>query len=123
MPYDTDNIFAKILRDEIPCQKIGENKNALAFADINPQAKKHALVIPKGAYATFADFSANASAEEIADWTRLIGETARTLNIETSGYRLLINNGEDALQEVPHLHAHIVGGAPLGAMLPQRRKS
>ena len=121
MAYDNNNIFAQILRNEIPCQKIGETKHALAFYDINPQAKAHALIIPKGAYQTFADFSVNASAEEITDWAQLIGETAKTLNLEESGYRLLINNGKNAMQEVPHLHAHIVGGEWLGAMLCPRQ--
>lgn len=116
--YDSQNIFAKILRGEIPCNKIAENDNALAFYDISPQAKAHALVIPKGAYVSFADFSQNASAQEMASWIRLIGEVARTLGVEESGYRLISNAGADAKQEVPHLHVHILGGEPLGAILP-----
>lgn len=116
-PYDDSNIFAKILRGEIPCTKIAENASALAFQDINPQAPQHALVIPKKPYVSFADFSAGATAEEIADWARLIGEVARALGVEDSGYRLLVNSGADSLQEVPHLHAHIVGGRKLGALL------
>jgi len=120
MSYDNNNIFAKILRGEIPCRKIAENKHALAFYDIHPQATQHALVIPKGAYQSFTEFSENASEEEIAAWVRLVGETARHLGIVAEGYRLLANNGAHALQEVPHLHLHIVGGETLGAMLPQR---
>ena len=116
-PYDNNNIFAKILRGEIPCQKIRENAHALAFYDINSQAPQHALVIPKGAYVSFADFSVAASVEEITDFVRLIGETAKQLGLNESGFRLLANSGKDAMQEVPHLHIHIVGGTPLGRML------
>lgn len=119
MSYDSSNIFAKILRGEIPCNKIAENTHALAFHDINPQAPHHALVIPKGPYVTFSDFAAQASPEEMRDWLALIGEVARQLRVTDSGYRLLVNNGADALQEVPHLHIHIVGGQPLGPMLPR----
>ena len=118
MGYDKNNIFAKILRGEIPCSKICENEHALAFHDINPQAPKHALVIPKGEYMTYSEFAARAGAEEIAAWMQLTQETVQLLNLNKTGYRLLINNGEDANQEVPHLHLHIVGGAPLGRMLP-----
>lgn len=119
MPYDNNNVFAKILREEIPCQKIAENRHALAFYDINPQAAQHALVVPKGAYRSFTEFAENATAEEITDWTRLIGETARRLGVAADGYRLIANNGDNARQEVPHLHVHVVGGEKLGAMLPQ----
>ena len=118
MPYDKDNIFAKILRGEIPCEKIAENDHALAFYDINPQAPQHALVIPKGAYVSFAEFSAQASAAEMGDWLALVGEVARQLGVEESGYRLIVNTGRDARQDVPHLHIHIVGGKDLQHMLP-----
>ena len=120
MTYDRDNIFAKILRSEIPCDKIYESDFSLAFYDINPRAKTHALVIPKGEYCSFADFSVRASEDEIAGYIRDIGEVARMLGVEESGYRLLSNHGADAKQEVPHLHVHIYGGEPLGCMLPQR---
>ena len=121
MPYDNDNIFAKILRGEIPCRKIAENEHALAFYDINPQAVQHALVIPKGAYRSFTEFSENATEAEIAAWVRLIGQTAQQMGVVGDGYRLLANNGDNASQEVPHLHMHIVGGENLGAMLSQRQ--
>jgi diadenosine tetraphosphate (Ap4A) HIT family hydrolase len=117
--YDSQNIFAKILRGEIPCKKMGENARALAFADIAPQAPSHALVVPKGEYADFADFAARASDEEVVDWVRLAGQTAKTLGLQEGGFRLLVNNGKDAAQEVPHLHLHVVGGGPLGPMLPK----
>ncbi len=119
MAYDNDNIFAKILRGEIPCNKVYEDDHALAFHDINPQAPVHVLVIPKGAYEDFTTFAASASAEEFAGYTRAIGETARVLGLEDGGYRLLVNNGAAAGQEVPHLHVHIFGGGPLGPMLAQ----
>lgn len=119
--YDNDNIFAKILRGEIPCDKLLENEHALAFQDINPQAKTHALVIPKGAYISCADFSAKASDAEIAGLVRAIGEVAVMLGVSDSGYRLLANNGKDANQEVPHFHVHICGGEPLGRMLSHRK--
>lgn len=114
--YDSQNIFAKILRGEIPCNKIAENDNALAFYDIAPQAAVHVLVIPKGAYVSFADFSQNASAEEMADWLRLCGEVAAQLGVAASGYRIISNAGADAKQEVPHLHMHILGGESLGGL-------
>lgn len=117
MQYDPNNIFAKILRGEIPCDKLAENSHALAFPDINPQAPTHALVIPKGPYRTLDDLTTHATPPEIHDWLALIGETARQLNLPSGGYRLIINNGTNAHQEVPHLHAHLLGGAPLGAML------
>lgn len=120
MAYDNDNIFAKILRGELPCRKIAENTHALAFYDINPQAPQHALIIPKGAYTSFNDFAAAASAQEMTDWLHLCDTVARVLGVAESGYRLLVNTGDDGKQEVPHLHMHIVGGASLGAMLPDR---
>jgi diadenosine tetraphosphate (Ap4A) HIT family hydrolase len=117
MAYDDSNIFAKILRGEVPCKRILETEHALAFHDINPLAPTHALVIPKGAYVSMADFSANASSEEIAGFFRAVGETARELGVADSGYRILANAGVDANQEVAHFHVHIFGGAPLGPML------
>lgn len=122
MTYDPQNIFARILRGEIPCKKIYETKHALAFHDIAPQAKIHALVIPKGAYVSLADFTAKASAEEIAELIRAIGEVARILGVAESGYRCLSNCGSHAHQEVPHLHFHIFGGEKLGRMIQPERQ-
>jgi len=115
--YDKDNIFARILRGEIPCKRVHETNHALAFHDINPQAPVHVLVIPKGPYRSWADFSAGASEAEIVGFVRAVGEVARLLELETPGYRLLANAGLDAHQEVPHLHVHLFGGKPLGPML------
>ena len=117
MAYDTENVFAKILRGEIPCSKVHETDHALAFQDINPQTKVHVLVIPKGAYVSWDDFSANASAAEQADYVAAIGATARELGVDKTGYRLLANHGHDSHQDVPHLHVHILAGQPLGPML------
>jgi diadenosine tetraphosphate (Ap4A) HIT family hydrolase len=117
--YDDNNIFARILRGEIPCRKVHETPHALAFHDINPQAPTHVLVIPKGPYRSWADFSAQASDEDIAGFVRAVGETARLLGLEAPGYRLLANAGVHAHQEVPHLHVHIFGGRQMGAMLPK----
>jgi diadenosine tetraphosphate (Ap4A) HIT family hydrolase len=116
-PYDDQNIFAKILRGEIPNRTVYEDEWALAFHDINPQAPEHVLVIPKGAYVCWDDFSAKASDAEIAGFTRAVGHVARELGLVEPGYRLLANTGLDAHQEVPHLHVHIFGGKPLGPML------
>ncbi|WP_397581687.1 histidine triad nucleotide-binding protein [Sphingorhabdus sp.] len=115
--YDNQNIFAKILRGEIPCRKVFEDEWALAFYDINPQAPVHVLVIPKGAYVSWDDFSAKASDVEIAGFVRAVGHVGRELGLVEPGYRLLANIGLDAHQEVPHLHIHIFGGKPLGPML------
>lgn len=115
--YDASNIFARILRGEIPCKKLLETEHALAFPDINPQAPTHILVIPKGAYIDFDDFSARASAAEIADYIQAIGEVARQAGVAESGYRLLSNCGMNAHQEVPHLHVHVFGGRALGPMI------
>ena len=117
MTYDSENIFAKILRGEIPCNKVHEDDHALAFHDINPQAPTHVLVIPKGAYVSNADFTANASDAEIAGFLRAVGQVARELGLEAPGYRILANHGADSGQEVPHYHVHIFGGRPLGPML------
>jgi diadenosine tetraphosphate (Ap4A) HIT family hydrolase len=116
-PYDESNIFARILRGELPCKKVLETDHALAFHDINPVAAVHVLVLPKGAYVSWDDFSAQASEAEIAGLVRAIGETARLVGAEPQGYRLLANSGKRAGQEVPHLHVHVFGGQPLGAML------
>ncbi|MEM6490750.1 MAG: HIT domain-containing protein [Pseudomonadota bacterium] len=115
--YDRENVFAKILRGEIPCQKVHETERSLAFWDINRQAPTHVLVIPKGAYVSWADFSANAGDAEIVDFVRAVGATATSLGLDEPGYRILANHAEDAGQEVPHLHIHIFGGKRLGPML------
>ncbi len=115
--YDPQNVFAKILRGEIPCRKQFENEWALAFHDIAPQAPLHVLVIPRGAYISMADFTANARDAEIAGFIRAVGTVARDLGLEAPGYRLLANIGEHSGQEVPHLHVHLFGGRPLGPML------
>ncbi len=117
MSYDDSNIFARILRGEIPCQKLYEDDYALAFPDIKPQAPIHVLVIPKGRYTSAADFGATASDAEIAGFTRAVAEIAKTLGAEASGYRLISNAGPDSHQEVPHYHVHILAGRPLGALL------
>ena len=117
-PYDDDNVFAKILRGDIPCRKAFEDDWAFAFHDIAPQAPVHVLVVPKGRYCSFADFSAQASPEEIAGFTRALGQVARDLGLEALGYRIIVNMGEHSGQEVPHYHAHILAGRPLGRMLP-----
>ncbi len=116
-PYDDQNIFARILRGEIPSRRVYEDDHALAFHDINPQAPVHILVIPKGAYVSWDDFSAKASEEEIAGFVRAVGRVARDAGLVAPGYRLLANVGEHGHQEVPHLHVHLFGGKPLGAML------
>lgn len=116
-PYDPDNIFAKILRGEIPCNKVHEDDFALAFHDIAPQAPVHILVIPKGAYVAWDDFSARASADEIAGFVRAVGQVARDNGLVEPGYRLLANLGGDGGQEVPHLHVHLFAGRPLGRMI------
>jgi diadenosine tetraphosphate (Ap4A) HIT family hydrolase len=116
-PYDDQNIFAKILRGEIPNHTVYEDEWALAFHDINPQAPHHVLVIPKGAYVSWDDFSAHAGAAEIAGFIRAIGHVAREAGLTRPGYRLLANTGLNAHQEVPHLHVHIFAGRPLGPML------
>ena len=117
LEYDNQNIFAKILRGEIPCRKVFDDEWALAFYDINPQAPVHVLVIPKGAYVSWDDFSAKASDVEIASFVRAVGHVGRELGLVEPGYRLLANIGMDAHQEVPHRHVHIFGGKPLGPML------
>ncbi|HVS15521.1 MAG TPA: histidine triad nucleotide-binding protein [Thermoanaerobaculia bacterium] len=115
--YDPGNVFARILRGEIPCDKVYEDEHVLAFRDVAPQAPVHVLVIPKGPYATLDDFAARASAEEIAAWVRAIGEVVRAAGLVEGGYRVLANAGRDGHQEVPHLHMHVFGGRDLGAMI------
>ena len=117
MAYDKDNIFARILRGEIPCDKVHEDDHTLAFHDINPQTPVHVLVIPKGAYTGMDDFAANARETEIVAFVRAIGLVARQMGVVEDGYRFLANNGADANQEVSHLHVHIFGGKRLGRMI------
>jgi diadenosine tetraphosphate (Ap4A) HIT family hydrolase len=117
LPYDDSNIFARILKGEIPCSKVYEDAFALAFHDIHPLAPVHILVIPKGPYVSWDDFSARASAEEIAGFVRAIGTVARDEGLVAPGYRLLASTGPNSGQEVPHLHVHILGGRGLGPML------
>ena len=116
-PYDENNIFARILRGELPCSRVYEDAHVLAFNDINPLSPTHVLVIPKGAYVSWDDFSAKASEEEIAALVRAVGKIARDAGLVEDGYRLLANTGQDAGQEVPHLHVHIFAGRRLGPML------
>ena len=116
-PYDDQNIFAKILRGEIPSKTVMETPHSLAFHDISPLAPIHILVIPKGPYVSWDDFTAKASDSEIADFVRTVGEVARSSGADTQGYRILANSGKRAGQEVPHLHMHVFGGEPLGPML------
>ncbi len=117
MSYDSDNIFAKILRGEIPCDKVYEDDHVLAFRDIQPQTPVHVLVIPKGGYSSFDDFSRDASEAEIAAFVRAAGQIARDLGVVADGYRVLANHGRDANQEVPHFHLHLFAGKPLGRMI------
>ena len=117
MSYDESNIFAKIIRGEIPCDKVYEDDHVLAFRDINPQTPTHILVVPKGAYVSFADFSRNASPDEIAAFVRATGKVASEAGLDDPGYRILANHGADAHQEVPHFHLHLFGGKDLGRMI------
>lgn len=117
-PYDPNNVFARILRGELPCQKVYEDDFALAFHDINPQAPVHVLVIPKGAYVSWDDFSATADEAEIAGFIRAVGQVARELDLVDPGYRMLANVGQHGHQEVPHLHVHLFGGRQFYAMVP-----
>jgi diadenosine tetraphosphate (Ap4A) HIT family hydrolase len=117
LPYDDQNVFAKILRGEIPSQKVYEDEWAFAFHDIAPQAPTHILVIPKGSYVSWDDFSARATDEEIAGFIRAVGHVAREAGLVEPGYRLLANVGDHGGQEVAHLHVHIFAGKPLGRMI------
>jgi histidine triad (HIT) family protein len=119
MAYDRNNIFARILRGEIPCQKVYEDEHVLAFNDIRPQAPVHVLVIPKGEYVSIDDFAAKASPAEQIAFIKAVGAVARQLGVADSGYRILANHGVNANQEVPHFHVHIFGGRNLGRMLPR----
>lgn len=115
--YDDNNVFARILRGEIPSKKVYEDEHVLAFHDINPLAPTHILVIPKGPYVSFDDFSQKGSQEEIAAFVRAVGSIAREAGLVQDGYRLLANTGLNSGQEVAHLHVHIFAGRPLGPML------
>lgn len=117
LPYDPANIFARILRGEIPSKRVHEDEWAVAFHDIAPAAPVHVLVIPRGAYVSWDDFSARGSEAEIAGFVRAVGTVARSLGLVEPGYRLLANTGSHGGQEVSHLHVHLFGGAPLGPML------
>jgi diadenosine tetraphosphate (Ap4A) HIT family hydrolase len=117
MSYDENNIFARILRGEIPATKIYEDEYVIAINDIAPQAPVHILIMPKGKYISFADFSARASDAEIAALARATGKIADNVGLAGTGYRLLLNHGPDSHQEVPHLHIHILGGKSLGPLL------
>ena len=117
LPYDDSNIFARILRGDLPSKTVYEDEFALAFHDINPQAPLHILVIPMGSYVSWDDFSERGSEAEIAGFVRAVGKVARDLGLVAPGYRLLANVGFDSHQEVPHLHVHIFAGKPLGPML------
>ena len=117
LPYDDANVFARILRGEIPATLVYEDEHAVAFRDIAPQAPTHILVIPRGAYVSWDDFSARGSDAEIAGFVRAVGTVARAAGLVEPGYRLLANAGAHGGQEVPHLHVHLFGGAPLGPML------
>ena len=117
MSYDPSNIFARILRGELPCKKIAEDQHTLAFEDINPQAPVHILVIPKGSYVDWSDFTCNASDAEQNAFVKMIGHVASLAGITDSGYRVICNSGSDGHQEVPHLHMHVLGGAAIGPMV------
>ena len=116
--YDDENIFAKILRGEIPCNKVDECEHTLSFYDIQPQAPVHVLVIPKGPYVNMTDFSENAPAEAQAGYIAALGRVAKMVGVTDEGYRLIANIGINGHQDVPHLHVHIMGGQPLGRMMP-----
>lgn len=117
LPYDDQNVFAKILRGELPCDKVYEDEHALAFHDIRPQAPVHVLVIPKAAYVSWDDFTAKASDGEIAGFMRAVGTVTRQLGLDEPGYRLMTNMGGHGHQEVPHLHVHIFGGRQFFQMI------
>ena len=117
MAYDDQNVFAKILRGEIPSSTIYEDEHCLCFADVNPQAPVHILVIPKGAYVDWNDFATTASPEEITAFTRAIHRVAEKTGIIESGYRVISNIGKNGHQEVPHLHMHVLGGGPIGRLV------
>ncbi len=117
LPYDDQNIFARLLRGEIPSKRVYEDEHTIVFHDIAPWAPTHLLAIPRGRYVSWDDFSANASDAEIVSFTRAVGHAARAAGLVEPGYRLIANTGTDSHQEVPHLHVHIIAGRPLGPML------
>lgn len=117
LPYDDSNLFARILRGEIPSTRVYEDEWAVAFLDINPQSPTHVLVVPRGRYVSWDDFTVQGSDAEIAGFVRAVGEVARAAGLPAPGYRLIANIGMDAHQEVPHLHVHIMAGRPLGPLL------
>lgn len=117
MAYDENNIFAKILRGEIPCDKVYEDNYVLAFNDIAPQAPVHVLIIPKGPYISIADFGANASAAEVAGFFAAVSKIAAEQGVSDKGFRTIANTGDDGGQEVPHFHVHLLGGRPIGTMV------
>ena len=121
MAYDPQNVFAKIVRGEIPSRKVVETEHSLAFQDIRPQTPIHVLVIPKGPYQDFDAFAAGASDQEIVDWVRTAGRAAREAGAVDGGYRVLANSGENAHQDVPHLHLHLFAGTDLGPMITPAR--
>jgi diadenosine tetraphosphate (Ap4A) HIT family hydrolase len=123
MAYDRNNVFARILRGEIPCNKVYEDEHVLVFHDISPQTPTHVLVIPKGEYVSLDDFSEKASSAEIAALIRALGRVARAQGVVESGYRILANSGPAAHQEVSHFHVHLFGGRDLGGMLPSGRRA
>lgn len=116
-PYDEQNIFARILRNEIPAKRVYEDEYAVAFHDIKAQAPVHVLVVPRGAYCSLADFTASAPAAEVVGFMRAVGAVARQLGLEAQGYRMIANMGAHSGQEVPHFHVHLLAGRPLGKML------
>lgn len=120
MTYDQKNIFARILRGEIPCKKIDETEQTLSFEDINPQAPVHVLVIPKGHYTDWADFTARASDVEIVAFAKALARAADITGIADTGYRVISNIGNDSHQEVPHMHMHVLGGQPIGPLVMNR---
>lgn len=115
--YDPDNVFARILRGEIPAERVCDSKHSFAFYDISPAAPVHVLVVPRGAYIDFNDFTARASDEEILDFWKLVNKISAEQSLIPSGFRLISNVGRDSGQEVPHFHIHMLGGAPLGPLL------
>ena len=121
LAYDDDNIFAKILREEIPCDKVYEDDHVLAFRDINPQAPSHVLIIPKGRYVSSQDFSSRAGDAEIVGFWRAVSKVATAMGAVDKGYRLLANHGDDAHQDVFHFHVHLLAGAELGPMITTRQ--
>ena len=121
MAYDPNNIFARILRGELPCKTVYEDEHVLAFSDIRPLADVHVLVIPKGAYVSLDDFTAGAGSEVVGHFFKVVGEIARITGVAETGYRIISNIGAHGHQEVPHLHVHVIGGRPLGRMLPDAR--